>query len=313
MSCAVLLASTDEEALELISELQAELQAHYPEITVLRPDDAQAAQAEVAACWYPDPDLLKAYPNIKVLQSIAAGIDHLGKATLGSGLPVCRIVDDEQKRAMFEYILWGVLNVHRKFDIAQANQSNKHWARYSQRSAAAIQIGLLGLGELGGYVAQRLSEFGYSVAGWSRSQKTFDGVTCYSAAEGLDELLKQSEIIVNLLPLSTATSGILNRNLLNKMPRGGYVINCGRGGHLIRDDLIDVIHSGQLQGALLDVFDEEPLPDTDPLWEVPGVIITPHVASDASVSTIARHVAANALRHYRGEPLENQVDLTQGY
>lgn len=313
MSCAVLLVSNDEEALALIAELKTELLTHYPEITALLPGDAKADQAEVAACWYPDHDLLTKYPNIKVVQSIAAGIDHLGEATLRSGLPVCRIVDNEQKRAMFEYILWGVLNTHRKFDVAQTNQKNKYWSRYSQRSAEDISIGVLGLGELGGYVTQRLSEFGYSVTGWSRSQKVFEGVTCYSGVEGLDELLNQSEIIVNLLPLSAETMGILNRDLFNKMPTGGYVINCGRGGHLIRDDLIDAVSSGQLRGALLDVFEEEPLPESDPLWETQGVIVTPHVASDASVSTIAKHVSANVSRHYRGEVLCNQVDLSRGY
>ncbi len=310
MNTAILLMSDDD---QFVEELKAEFLFRRPEIRIFLPEEDGAEQAEVAACWYPDPSLLTRYPNIKCLHSVAAGVDHLGEVLLTSGLPICRVVDDLQKQGMFEYVLWGVLNMHRNFDKAGANQRESHWHRYSQRSASDISIGVLGLGELGQFVAQGLAQFGYSVLGWSRSQKNLENIDCYNGSQGLKGLLKQSEVLVNLLPLSSTTQGILNKDLFNAMPVAGYIINCGRGGHLVNDDLLDALESGQLRGALLDVFNKEPLPENDPLWQASGVLITPHVASDASLSTIVDQVADNALRFMANDCLNNKIDPAKGY
>ena len=310
MSFSVLLVSQDD---ELINDLKADFQARYPDITVVQPGESGAELAEVAGCWHPSQSLLSDYPNIKCLHSLAAGADNLGKELLGSGLPVCRIVDEQQKVGMFEYILWGVLNTHRKFDVAKTNQKNKHWNRYSQRSSSSVTIGVLGLGALGSYVAQRLADFGYTVSGWSKSQKQLNDVECFCGSEGFDAVISQSEIVVNLLPLSVETKGILNANVFNKMPENGYLINCGRGAHLVNDDFYDALKSGQLRGALLDVFDEEPMPESHPMWTTEGVIVTPHVASDAMISAIVDQVAENAARFHNNEALKNTVDPKRGY
>jgi glyoxylate/hydroxypyruvate reductase A len=223
------------------------------------------------------------------------------------------VVDDHQKQGMLEYVLWGALTVQRNFDKISANQSESKWQGFRQRPASDVRVSVLGLGELGQFVARGLAQFGYTVSGWSRSPKNLDGIRCYHGPEGLTELLKETELLVNLLPLSPATKGILNKDLFNKMPEGGYIINVGRGGHLISGDLIDAIDSGHLRGALLDVFDQEPLPATDPLWTTKGVIITPHLASDASLPTIIEQVADNVLSFVSKGELNNQIDLVRGY
>ncbi|MGB7391428.1 2-hydroxyacid dehydrogenase [Marinomonas sp.] len=295
------------------ARLKAAFLERRPEINVLVAGDDRAEQAHMALCWHPEADLLTRYPNLKCLHSVAAGVDHLGTTLLTSGLPVCRVVDDHQKQGMLEYVLWGALTVQRNFDKISANQSESKWQGFRQRPASDIRVSVLGLGELGQFVARGLAQFGYTVSGWSRSPKNLDGIRCYHGPEGLTELLKETELLVNLLPLSPATKGILNKDLFNKMPEGGYIINVGRGGHLISGDLIDAIDSGHLRGALLDVFDQEPLPATDPLWTTKGVIITPHLASDASLPTIIEQVADNVLNFVSKGELNNQIDLVRGY
>lgn len=310
MSTALLLVSNDD---QFVSDLKAVFLSRHPDIDIFLPGEDGAEQAEVAACWYPDSDLLTRYANIKCLHSVAAGVDHLGEALLASGLPICRVVDDLQKQGMFEYVLWGVLNMHRNFDKVRVNQLDANWQPYPKRLASEVYVGVLGLGELGQFVAQGLAAFGYSVSGWSRSQKNLDNIDCYTGSAGLNDLLTKSEVLVNLLPLSSETKGILNKDLFNTLPAGGYVINCGRGGHLVNGDLIEAIEKGQLRGALLDVFDEEPLPKSDPLWGANGVVITPHIASDASLATIIDQVADNALRFLANDLLINKIDPVNKY
>ena len=306
----ILLASHDD---QFTAELKAEFLSRRPEISVFLLGEEGADQADVAVCWYPQADLLTHYPHIKCLHSVAAGVDHLGQNLLNSGLPVCRIVDNHQKQGMLEYVLWGVLNRHRNFDKIRDNQTAAIWHRYPQQAASELQISVLGLGELGKFVAQGLAEFGYQVSGWSRSSKSLTNVHCYSGVEGLNTVLNRTDILINLLPLSAETQGILNQDLFNAMPAGGYLINCGRGGHLVTEDLVTALDSGQLRGALLDVFDTEPLPKTEALWQQKGVIVTPHVASDVSLSTIIDQVADNVLSFSKGDTLTNAINIDKGY
>jgi glyoxylate/hydroxypyruvate reductase A len=310
MSNSVLLVTNDA---EFTADLRAEFARRQPQIQVLLPGDGGADQATMAACWYPDEHLLSQYPNLKCLHSVAAGVDHLGTGLLSSGLPICRIVDENQKQGMLEYVLWGVLNRHRNFDKNRDNQMASTWHRYPQQAASELTVSVLGLGALGQFVAEGLAQFGYQVAGWSRSQKNVKNIACYSGSDGLKTLLSRTDILVNLLPLSSETKGILSQGVFDSMPKGGYLINCGRGGHMVREDLVNALESGQLRGALLDVFDTEPLPKTDAFWQLSGVVITPHVASDVSLSTIIDQVAANVMSFSKGVELTNTISSIKGY
>jgi glyoxylate/hydroxypyruvate reductase A len=310
MSAAILFATNSPAYSNTLINLCREL---YPQVEVFLPGDAGAERAQLAACWAPEQALLKQYPNIQLIHSIAAGVDHIGADLLSSGVPICRVVDDGQKVGMFEYILCGILNVQRNFDKAAMEQASQNWQRYPMRKREDVRVGILGLGELGGYVASQLAEFGYSVSGWSRTEKSLPNVRCHYGIDGLQKLISQSDILVNMLPLNIHTKGILNADLMSQLPKGAYLINCGRGAHLVTNDLIQAINSGHLRGALLDVFNVEPLPSSDPLWTTKSVFITPHVASDASKPEIIHQLVSNAMKLAAGQTLNNQINQTLGY
>lgn len=310
MNTVILLASTDN---GFNQELINYAKLHRQDTEWVLPNDERAELAEVAACWLPDASTLTQFPNIKVLLALSAGVDQLGSSLLKSGLPICRIVDEDQKQGMFEYVLWGVLNAHRHFDRAQQNQQICYWKHYPQKAAVEIRVSILGLGMLGKYVAQSLAQIGYSVSGWSKSPKNIENVTCTSGEEALSKMLSTTDVLVNLLPLNSATTDILNKTLFDTLPSNAYLINCGRGGHINEIDLIDSIKQGHLRGALLDVFDEEPLDPYNPLWHTNGILVTPHMASEASISTIVKQTSDNAKRFENRALLKNMIDEDKGY
>ena len=235
----------------------------------------------------------------------SAGVDHLPASVFASDVPLCRVVDEDFRHGMFEYALWGVLWFQRRFDRALAHQRERVWKMYPQRAAADYHVGVMGLGEIGGYIADQLARLGYRVSGWSRSEKQLAGVTCYRGEEALDSFLGSLDGLINLLPLTAQTRGILAAQLFNRLPAGAVLINCGRGEHMVNEDVLAALESGQLAGAVLDVFPQEPLPADDPLWRHPQVVITPHMASAAPAEVIARQLLENIQRQRRGLPLKN--------
>ncbi|HHB9140216.1 TPA: 2-hydroxyacid dehydrogenase [Klebsiella pneumoniae] len=257
----------------------------FPDVTALLPHHQAARDAQYASCWFPDPQLLTRSPGLKLIQAASAGVDHLPPALFASEIPLCRVIDEDFRHGMFEYALWSVLWFQRHFDRALAHQRTQTWKLYPQRAAADFHIGIMGLGEIGGYIADQLARLGYRVSGWSRSEKQLAGVTCYRGEEALDSFLGSLDGLINLLPLTAQTRGILAAAL----------------------------ESGQLAGAVLDVFPQEPLPADDPLWRHPQVVITPHMASAASAEVIARQLLENIQRQRRGLPLKNLVNKHAGY
>ncbi|WCN13955.1 glyoxylate/hydroxypyruvate reductase A [Marinomonas mediterranea] len=304
MSAYILLASNDS---EFNDELMLHANQYEPDFEWVLPDDDRASCATVAACWFPDKDLLTRFPNIQCLHSLAAGVEHLGETLLHSSLPICRIVDEEQKVGMLEYVLWGVLYFQRDFDRAVENQKRNHWQRYPQKKVEEITIGIMGLGEIGGYVANGLANQGYKVSGWSRTAKSFDNIQCFSGNSGLDRFLENTQIVVNLLPLNDSTYRLINESFLDKLPDDATLINCGRGGHICYQDLCNALSRGTLRGAILDVFDDEPLQESNALWHTPNVLITPHMASASSSQVLVKQVIDNTQRFVEGRDLINTV------
>lgn len=264
------------------------------EVIWVLPDDPRATEASVAACWYPSPNLLLDFPNLRCLHSLGAGTDNLG-SLLDGDVSICRIVDEEQKRGMLEYVLWGILTYQRDMDVYQRQQKQHLWMGRKQRQAKDTKIAILGMGEIGSYVASRLSDMGYDVRGWSRTEKSISGVTHYAGSNSLPDLLGDADVLVNLLPLNDQTQGLLNKDFLSQLPESAALIHCGRGGHLIENDLVTLLEEGRLRGALLDVFETEPLPENSVLWDVDNVIITPHAASTASFRTMASQISDKAI------------------
>ena len=271
------------------------------------------AAVDVVVSWRPAPGSLDLFSNLKLVHSIGAGADNI---LAYPGLPavhVCRIVDPDLADSMAQYVLWGALHFHRQFDTMLRDQASKTWRRMVQRPASQCNVGIMGVGVLGAHVATLLSQAGFRVSGWSRSAKSVPTVAMYHGAAQRDAFLAQVDTLVCLLPLTPDTAGILDRHVFDILPHGATLIHCGRGAHLNAEDLQATLQSGRLRGALVDVFPQEPLPGTDPLWNAPNLIVTPHIAAVANDEAIVGQVLDNVRRLDAGLPLHAAVDPTRGY
>lgn len=247
----------------------------------------------------------------KLVQSLWMGVEKLlADPTYPRGVPLARLIDPGMVAAMSEMVLAHVLDWHRHLYQYRAQQRARQWKRIDQRLASDRTVGLLGLGELGSDVARKLLALDFNVAGWSRRPKALPGVRSFT---DLQEMLRITDVLVCLLPLTRETTGILNARTFAYMRRGGCVINMARGGHLVVRDLIGALDNGWLAHAYLDVFDPEPLPAADALWEHPQVTVTPHIAALTDPRTAIPKVVENVERVRRGEPPANLVDFQAGY
>jgi glyoxylate/hydroxypyruvate reductase A len=278
------------------------------------PEVGDKAAIEYALVWQPPSGLLASLPNLKLIFGLGAGIDHLLRdPELPRHVPIVRLVDPYMTDAMSEYVSLSVLRLHRQDLDYLGQQRAQVWEEREQKNAAERPVAILGFGTLGQDAGRKLKALGFPVAGWSRSAKAVDGFETFSGRPGLDALLARSEILVCLLPLTTETAGILNAGNFALLPRGAGIVNAGRGGHLVEQDLIPALDSGQLSGAALDVFREEPLPRDHPFWRHPRIFVTPHVAAETHPPTAAPIISEAIRRFEAGLPVPNIVDLTRGY
>ncbi|MCL1485205.1 MAG: NAD(P)-binding domain-containing protein [Marinobacter sp.] len=201
----------------------------------------------------------------------------------------------------------------RDFDIYKAQQYQSNWKQQSPKAIAHTTIGVMGLGKLGEYSASKFSKIGFNVIGWSRTQKTITGVKSYASDRQLGEFLSQVDILICLLPLTNETRGILNLENINKLPFGACLVNVARGEHLIDEDLITALNEGQLRGACLDVFREEPLSQMHPFWQNNKILLTPHCSSITDPNSVAPQILKNYRLMKSGQALMNQVDPFRGY
>jgi glyoxylate/hydroxypyruvate reductase A len=226
---------------------------------------------------------------------------------------VARLVDSGLTGMMTEYALFAALRYARNIDVHERAQRAATWDYVMPVGVGAFPVGVMGLGVIGGATALRLAANGFPVRGWARSPKTLDGIRCFSGAAELPEFLAGTRALINLLPLTAQTEHILDAKLFAMLPKGAFVINIGRGAHLVDADLLAALDSGHLAGATLDVFKPEPLPSDHPFWKHPRILMTPHVAGSGDPDSAARLVAENIRRARRGEPLLNEVDRARGY
>ncbi|HXA72180.1 MAG TPA: glyoxylate/hydroxypyruvate reductase A [Stellaceae bacterium] len=293
----------------------AELRRHIPELEMrVVPEIGNPKDIDAALVWKPPAGLLASLPNLKMIVSLGAGADHLLEdASLPRHVPVVRLVDPYMTEAMSEYVLTQVLRLHRQDFAYRAQQHARLWRELPQPNASERRVGVLGLGELGSDAARKLAVFGFSVGGWSRSERRSPGIESFHGREGLMALARRSDILVCLLPLTRETEGILDARLFAAMPKGAAIVNAARGRHLVEADLLAALESGQLSAAVLDVFSEEPLSPAHPFWGHPKIIMTPHAAAATHAPTAAVGVAENLRRLSDGRPLINVVDLARGY
>ena len=278
------------------------------------PDIGDPAAIDYAIVWRPPPGLLASLPRLKLILSLGAGVDHLlSDPHLPRHVPVVRLVDPHLVDAMSEFVALGVLRLHRQDFDYLAQQRARQWRERDQKNAGERPVGILGFGTIGQAAGRKLKALGFPVAGWSRSPRQIEGFSTYDGANGFDAFLAVSEILVCLLPLTPETEGILNAATFAGLPRGAGLVNAGRGGHLVEADLIPALDGGQLSGAVLDVFREEPLPPDHAFWRHPRILVTPHIAGVTNPSTAAP-IMIDAIRRFEaGEPVPNVVDPARGY
>ena len=256
-------------------------------------------------------------PNLKVVFSVGAGVDHLATAGVLPEVPVVRFVDPSLTNRMSEWVCLQCLLHLRTQRLYDERQRARKWEQSTHCQAADLRVGVMGLGVLGLDAAQKLSGLGFQVCGWSRTKKQVDGMATFDES-GLDAFLSQCGMLVGLLPLTAETEGFYNRTLFEKLPRetpiGGPVfINAGRGRSQVEADIVACLEDGTLGGVSLDVFETEPLPETSPLWGFENAYLTPHTAAESDATSLARYVAGQIDRYERGEPLENVVNRDRGY
>lgn len=278
-------------------------------------DDYAPADIDYVVGFRPKPGFLASLPNLKAVFSLGAGVDgFLKDPDYPRLVPLVRSVDPNLAIQMAEYVSMQALIIHRMQRFFDAAQRDHTWRqKMLSRNARDIRIGLLGMGAIGATIARRLQAFDFPVLGWSRSPKHVPGVTGFVSQAQLGAFLRQSDILVCVLPLTEETRGILNAALFAALPKGAHVINVARGEHLVEADLVAALDSGHLESAVLDVFTAEPLPPNSPLWAHPRITVTPHIAGITEPHAALAYVEDGVRRAEAGEPLENVVDLDRGY
>jgi glyoxylate/hydroxypyruvate reductase A len=283
------------------------------------PDPADPSAIGYALVWKPPRGLLATLPHLTAIFSLGAGVDHFIFQEDLPNVPIVRVVSPDLTQRMTEWVTLQVLMHHRRQRIYDRYQAERRWQELRQPAAAEVRVGIMGLGRLGRDAAEVLSRIGFRVAGWSRRPTTVAGVASFDGAGGLDTFLARTDILVCLLPLTPETRGILSMPLFAKLARDGalgrgpVLINGGRGGLQVEADIAAAIERGILAGASLDVFAEEPLDPASPLWRLPNVIVTPHVAAASDPATIAPEIIRQIIAYEAGEPLANLVDRVAAY
>jgi len=274
--------------------------------------------ADYALVWHPPVEMLQGR-SLKAVFALGAGVDSILSQLnahpdmLPESIPLFRLEDTGMALQMQEYAVSQVLHWFRRFDDYQAQKQQARWQALDEYQREDFTIGILGAGVLGAKVAESLQSWGFSLRCWSRSRKPWPGVKSFAGENELSDFLQGTRVLINLLPNTSETRGIINVSLLNQLADNAYLLNLARGVHVVEDDLLQALESGKLKGAMLDVFSQEPLPASSPLWAHPRVAMTPHIAAVTRPNEAIEYIARTITRLEQGEPVTGQVDRTRGY
>jgi len=285
---------------------------------VLRGDTYDPADIDYIFVWKPKPDAFVGLTNLKALLSLGAGVDALLRHPALPRVPIVRFVDADLTQRMSDYVVANVTMHQRLFTRFKRDQTARRWVQLYPPAAWETTVGIMGMGVLGQDAVKHLKVFGYKLRSWSRTPKAIDGVEGFAGNEQLDAFLAGTDILVNLLPLTPETHGILNYANFQKLRRDGLdggpvVINAARGGHQKDADIFRALTDGTLGAASLDVFEVEPLPQDSPLWALDNCYFTPHIAAASSEKTGVAYFSKVIRDHEAGQPLPNVVDVVRGY
>ncbi len=299
--------------LDIVPAISAKMQS-------LKPDWSYHAHPSTTHCdyaivWKPPAELFSQQPKLKAVVNYGAGVDAiLAMDVVPAHIPIVRLEDAGMAQQMAQYALYGVIHHQRRMQIYRDQQTRAHWQQHEDRGHIPNPtVGVMGLGEMGGHVATKIAEFGYTVVGWSRSPKPMERLETYAGDAELPVFLQRCDVLICLLPLTPATRGILNKTTLAYLRRNSFLISAGRGAHLVDADVLAALDSGQLAGALLDVFHEEPLAKDSPYWSHPKVIVTPHVSATTPLQNACEQIVAKIEAMERGEAISGIVEPAKAY
>lgn len=267
-------------------------------------------RVQFAVAWNQPKNVFDFYPNLKVISSLGAGVDHLlHDSTIPDHITLTKITERSLVTQMIDYVYACVLSVILRLDTYH---NLKSWSPHRKFTRQDLSIGVMGLGNIGKEVAVYLGDQGFSVFGLSNSKKNLSDIQTFSSGQ-LDDFLSNVNILVNLLPLTKKTEGILDLDLFKKLGHPSFLINVARGDHLVEEDLIYALDTEIIEAAYLDVFSEEPLPESHPFWNRKNIHITPHIAGGSDPENVAEEITENYKRLLSGMELQNVVDREKGY
>ncbi|WP_241622978.1 2-hydroxyacid dehydrogenase [Rosenbergiella australiborealis] len=268
--------------------------------------------ATVAIVWSPDQAFIDAHPHLKVIFNMGAGVDAILALKLPKDIAIIRVKDGGMAVQLAEYCCEAVIRFYREFPEYEQQRQQHQWQNHILKNREYYPVGVMGLGVLGEKIVQALRFFEFPVNGWSHRRKSIQGVTCYQGDE-LEDFLRASRIIICVLPLTDKTRGILNYQHLSLLQADSYLVNVARGGHLVESDLIQLVEEGKMRGATLDVTQHEPLDQNDPLWQVPQIRITPHIAGKTHIDQVLTQIVPQIIGWLTEQRIEGEIDLHQGY
>lgn len=286
-----------------------------PQANIREWHEGDTGDADYAMVWKPPAAMLRNRTNLKAIFNLGAGVDailQLGD-DLPANVPLIRVDDAGMGMQMAEYVSQAVLKYYRRMDTYEQLNRIRTWTPLIPFNKTDFSIGILGLGVLGQNIIESLRHFEFPLHGWSRTQKSINGVQCYSGEDGFDAFLRATRVLVVILPLTNETENILDRVALSKLKPASYVINVARGAHIVEDDLLKLIQNGHIAGATLDVFREEPLPQQHAFWQEPRISITPHISALTIREISAQQIAVKIAALQRGENVNGTVDRLAGY
>ena len=290
------------------------LRAELPELEFRTyPETGDPGDIRYVLAWKPPHGFFARFSNLQLVVNLGAGVDSLvGRDDLPD-VPISRLSDPGMVALMTSYVLFAVIRYARDIPVFERAQRRGEWRYVHPRALSDIKVGVLGLGELGAPAATALAELGFDVRGWSRTAKHLAGVRCLTGEQGFGEVLRESEILVVLLPLTPATRNLLGEGELARLPRGAKLVNASRGSVIDEAALLEALRSGHFSEATLDAFVTEPLPQGHPFWAMENVLITPHLASITVPEAAARDVAESIRRVRSGADPLHRVDPRRGY
>jgi len=310
----ILLAATDFwEDMEVWSN---GLQKAMPEMDIkVYPDDGDLNEVEFAVVWKHPRGILKKYPNLKAILSLGAGVDHIiSDPDLPDGLPIIRLVDKKLTHEMCLHSLHWVLHFHSDQYLYRSQQLKREWIQQSSIQTEDRTIGIMGLGNIGRSIGELLVSQSFKVIGWGANKKSsIPDIKYYYGQDQFSDFLEKTNILINVLPLTSNTANILSKNELSLLPKNSFIINIGRGGIINENDLLTLLDEGHIKAAALDVFEQEPLPENNSLWEHPSVYVTPHIAGQSNPNSAAQTISENIHLIQKGELPYPVYSSSNGY